>query len=286
MTGPMRLDFRLTADDLDEAVRPTLPDGRPRRGVAVRLAVSWVVIAVSVGTIIALPRLGPRGPVGPPQNLWMTLVPGLVPAGVFVAATAVTAARQRAHGRRVTAAVAAGRPVPPPPRPQRWTGLVTICPIALLVLWDQPWAVIPWHPDPTTAVWVGLTPWVAALVLFRAIHGGVRRAARRRWATTPSLHRPISAEVSDAGVSTTDGVTDNLYRWPAVVRYRETANLLLLTLEDARVLALPRRAFGGPEAEIAVRGLVQTHVAAGTFLPRERAFPVLGVPVEGGPSPV
>ena len=90
--------------------------------------------------------------------------------------------------------------------------------------------------------------------------------------------RAKAADVTDAGVQTTDGLCDTVWRWPAIVRYRETANLLVLTTEDARQLILPKRFY--PADEESLRAVIQTHVAQGTFLPRATAFPVMAVAAE------
>jgi hypothetical protein len=84
----------------------------------------------------------------------------------------------------------------------------------------------------------------------------------------------MTAELSDGGLQITAGASDTRFRWPMVARYRETPSLLLLTLDNTGVLLLPKRCVPDVNALCAV---IQTHVATGTFLPRDAAFPVLAV---------
>ncbi len=278
----MRFTCALTVDDAVESAVPFQPDGRP----APRSAVGWVMavlFAALIGFLVLAPqaraqwhpRLDDDGQPIPPQNLWVAVVPSLVPAllwGAFVLAMAVYQWRQvrRGGGGRGTP----GRPI----QPNVWVLLALLSPLLLFEVWRLPTVAVTWYPTPAAAVTAGALPWavVAGVGLIR-IFTGVRRTARGQWANTPNAGRPATVDVTADGVRRTTEAVDVLYRWPAVVGYRETPNLLVLTLEDGQAVLLPKRAYSGGEAEL--RSLIQTHVAAGTFLPREARFPVV---VAGG----
>ena len=277
----MRFDYTLTVEDLREMMRPTTPDGRPaaRRTSLSRGLFGWVVfllLAMMLSFLLTIDnRPGIKLP-PPPQSLWVTLVPSVAPAGAFVMIVVVSTVRQRARTRRTSAAVSAGRPVPPAGKVPPWAVWASISPVAFIAVPLVPALAVTWSPTPDAALRVGLLPWVVALVVAGvALIGARRSAADHLWAATPALRRRLTADVSDAGIWESDGVCDTLYRWPAVTRYRETDHLLVLTLEDARMLVLPKRAV--PDAGDDLRGLIQTHVADGSFLPRSAAFPVLEV---------
>ncbi len=282
----MRLEYRLTPDDLREAARPALPDGQPdRRSRGPTAILGWVVFVLlaSLLTFMLTPDPSPTanaaagaGPRPPSQNLWVTLTPALVPAGILVLAAVLTAVHQWLRDRRAMAAAAAGRPLPPPPKPSGLLGLAAMSPLAFLLVCNVPALAIPWSPTPGMAIWVGLLPWLGALAVIALVSRWTnRRAPERQWAADPGLNRRLTADLSDAGVWATDGLTDTLHRWPVITRYRETPGLIVLTLEDARVIPLPKRALPDAAADDQLRGLIHTHVASGTFLPREAAFPVL-----------
>lgn len=279
----MHLDYTLTPDDLREAAKPVKANGQPDRRRVGRGVLGWVVFLALALVLVYLLTLNPpppgvRPPPPPMQNLWAAVVPGAVPSLALVLLMGVTLGVQWWQARRAGAAVAAGRPVPPANARAlgQWSGLALIAPVALVLGWDVPAVAVHWTPTPTAAVWAGVAPWVVAVVVVFALGGWFNRgAAARLWAATPACRRPLAVDLSDAGIATADGVTDTLYRWAGVIRYRETDHLLVLTLEDARVLILPKRAVPDAPAEDRLRGLIQTHVAAGTFLPRTAAFPVL-----------
>jgi hypothetical protein len=298
----MRFDYRLAPEDIREAMWPARADGRPvarnRFGRAVLGWVLFVALALLLVYVETMPthvpgrsglrRIGPLPEPPPPQNLWVTLLPSAVPAAMMVLLVLAGMGQQALRTRRVVRAVAAGTPVPPAQTGRALGGILGLALVGLmspLLLYDLPAVAVPWRPTPSLAMWVAFSPWVVAFaVLVVALAQATRRAADRLWATNPALRRELSADVSDIGVWTTDGVTDTLHRWPGFKRYRETDSLLVLTLEDTRLLILPKRALPDAATSDQLRGLIQTHVAEGTFLPRTTAFEVL--PVAGAPNTV
>ena|SRR5947209_8678640 len=71
--------------------------------------------------------------------------------------------------------------------------------------------------------------------------------------------------------------------------YLESQNLLTLYTRDLGMQIVPRRAFAEPGSFERFCGLVQTHVAAGQFLPRQSGFaviaPVPALPIESEMNP-
>ena len=292
----MTFEYQLTLDEVREGLRPVRPDGRPDKRAG-RGLLGWVVftaLALSLVYLLTLNRTTVTAPPGVAtsapaataggdgagrQNLWDTLTPTLVPAGVAVVATLAAVARQRSQTRRAMTAIAAGRPVPRPPTTvPKWLTYVVISPLALVLLPNIPALAVPWSPTSGTALWVAFAPWIGtAVVLSWVGKSAARRAADRVWVTTPAARLPTVMDVSTDGVRTVNASSETLYRWAMVARYRETANLLVLALDDGRSLLVPKRAVPDGPAEDELRGLIHTHVAEGTFLPRQAAFAVLPV---------
>ena len=160
----MRFDYAITVDDLREAARPVRPDGRPRRSSVARGLIGWgvfMLLATVLVWLVTASSAPPRPPftlVPPPvppsaavptQNLWVTLVPPLVATGMLMMAAVIEAVRRGAQARRAVAAIAAGRPVPPPPaKAPRWVAWVFVSPCLLLLVWNVPALAVPWTPTP------------------------------------------------------------------------------------------------------------------------------------------
>ncbi len=280
----MRFVMELTIDDLMDAARPVRPNGRPvKRSWLGGGGVAAAILVATVATATFNPaareqwhrRTTADGTAILPQNLWVAVVPGLVPA-VWVANLIALGTVQQWRQRR---AIARGEP-PAGPRRSAAGGVVAAWPIVLLFVWDWPPVVVTWWPTPTATMWAAFTPWavlfVGVMVAFGL--GGPRRAARRTAAASPDWAGPWTVDVTPVGVRFDGERTDTHYRWPAIAGYRETDGLLVLTLRDRRTLLLPKRAVAAdPDGEAELRSLIQTHVAAGSFLPREARFPVVDV---------
>ena len=144
-----------------------------------------------------------------------------------------------------------------------------------MVLPNVPALAIPWHPTLRRQLWAAVAPWFAygifacGVTLTRSRH----RTATL-WAGNKSIQRPGTLDLSDDGLVATDVAVTAHYRWPHLVGYRETAHLLLLHTEDGGLVMIPKRAVPNPADEYLLRAMIQTHIAAGAFLPREVTFPV------------
>jgi hypothetical protein len=64
-------------------------------------------------------------------------------------------------------------------------------------------------------------------------------------------------------------------KWPFIVCYLESENLVSLYTRDLTLYVIPKRAFIEPGSFERFCGLVQTQVSRGQFLPRASGFAVL-----------
>lgn len=96
------------------------------------------------------------------------------------------------------------------------------------------------------------------VVLYLAIYFLLLRGNyRRNWKLQPSLARPRTLEYSPEAVTTDDGVTMVMHRWPAFLRCVETRGLFLLYPSGLGFVMVPKRAFPSPEAVDGFRRLIQ-----------------------------
>ena len=268
----MQFDVTLTVEDYREAYAPAATGSR--------WAVRWsglfaTVVLLAVAVPSAIPGHGPFGvPVydrridGPRQNLWLTIAPTL-----FVA-TWMSAVVAR-WGGWLPSAIARGDPVAHQLRVGTALGIGQLAAVGWLAvpLYGR-WAIW-WTPTDGEVLTAAASPWLLYLLLVRVVNRNPSTLlGGRLWSAVRSAGRTRSVAVSPDGVTADDGTTADRCGWPYFVRYRETDHLLLLVTEDGSLMILPKRAVNAAgEAEL--RSLIQTHVAAGTFLPREVRFPVV-----------
>ena len=128
--------------------------------------------------------------------------------------------------------------------------------------------------------WYGmLAPHVGwfIIVLMTAILGAraTRRQSRLIWEAQPSLMRIKDFDITSTGVHIDEGVSERTYQWPALVRFIETQNLLLLCPSELMFEILPKRSFASPDDLQTAQSLFHAQIVArGTTPP---AFPVLPV---------
>ncbi len=262
----MTIDCALTPADVREAL--ALPQ-RWRDNVRGTLVAYAVALAIAVPTAAGTmgqepPTVVAAAAAAPARDLWVTLAPSLL--GVTLVAGATLVGRWRA--RR--------------PRPGRWGvggGLVAAAAFGWLALPLVPALAVQWHPTLHRTLFAAVAPWLAWRAFSAATTlAGPRQAAAVLWATHPSLRRPGTVQLDEDGVVLTDAVVEHRYRWPHVVRYRETAGLIVLVTEDGGLVMLPKRAVPNPADADVLRRLIAAHVPAGAFLPPDAAFPVVPMP--------
>jgi hypothetical protein len=209
----------------------------------------------------------------PEQNLWVSLTPSLVPAGMLALAVLIMMYRTR---KRIRSVKKTGT-TPPDQVDAKIEGLVAVLPMVVFpVLANIPAAAIPWHPSPGMVMWAGFSPWIAVSVFLLVVSRINRnRSATIAWFRARSLQRPIQLEVTAEAVETDNGLMKCRWRWTGFIRYRETKNLIILVTEDQTQLAIPKRAVAETATLDALYALIQNSIDSGDFLPRESRFPVL-----------
>ena len=273
----MQFDVTLTADDYREAYAPPASGSRwfARWG---DLILPVALLAITVPS--AFPGHGPFGTpaadrpvVGPRQNLWLTVAPTLFVATWMLATvvvnrwaggwrpSAIVVGDPAARHRRVGTAVAVGQVVA--------AGWLSLPLYARWAVW--------WTPTDGEVLCAAVSPWLLYLALVRLVNRNPSTLlGDRLWSTVRSAGRQRSLVISTDGVTSDDEATATRCQWSYFVRYRETNHLFLLVTEDGGVTMLPKRFVATtPGGEAEPRSLLQTHVAAGTFLPREPRFPVV-----------
>ena len=261
----MRLENTLTQADL----REVLADPPKRRDNILATLVAYTVL-FALAVPVAAGTMGTEAPeaiaAAKPQDLWVTLAPSLV--GVTLVAGGTLLGRWQARHPGGTR----GRQI-------RATAL-TVFSFAWMLLPNVPALAIIWHPTHLRLLWAAVAPWFA-YGGFACVVGLTRprHTAAVLWAGQRSLGRPGVVELSDDGVAVTDANVEARCRWQHFVRFRETNSLIVLDTEDGAPLMIAKRALPNPADEDVLRRLIQAHVASGSFLPREVAFPV--VPVAG-----
>jgi hypothetical protein len=139
---------------------------------------------------------------------------------------------------------------------------------------------VDWRPEPAMIEIVSFGPWI--LLIFIAVLMGRftrRTAAINLFARQRSARRPTTMQATADHLTVDDGSSFHRWHWVAFDRYQETKNLVNLITEDESMLIIPKRAVPDPGDLDALRGLIQTKISRGTFLPRDHRFPVLPAPV-------
>jgi hypothetical protein len=271
----MRLEYTPTIDDLREA---TTPATLKKPG---RMAQVWPIVSYAICMGVAVFDVLPQGAVfnrvfgivvarpryAPVQNLWATLVPPLVVVSTLLAGLLVPVVARKLPSART---------------------VLGLLPLAWFLPFYFPEAALRWHPTVTQQVAAGFIPWTVYFLVIRVrLIAQRRRSLRATWAKKTSLRRPHTAELTDEALTIDDGIVLHRFRWAHFKRYRETESLLLVTTVDGGNVFLPKRAVAGDDL-VRLRVAIQTHVADGTFLPHDVAFPVLPLPVDSataGPVP-
>ena len=271
----MTFEYTLTLADLRESM--AMPRARQD-------AVWTALVAYAVLLVLAVPLAGgvmgeepaatlAAAAAGPPRDLWVTLAPSLV-GFTLVIAGALAGHRRPRRGATTIRPPLLRRSVP--------VSVPVVLAFAWIILPNVPALAVHWHPTPRRVLWAAVAPWFAYLIFAcGTVLARGRRTAALVWDVQRSIRRPVKLELNDDGVVATDPAIEQRFRWPHIASYRETANLLLLETEDTVTLILPKRAVPDPAAEGHLRTLIQTHVANGAFLPRDAAWPVAVIALDG-----
>jgi hypothetical protein len=116
------------------------------------------------------------------------------------------------------------------------------------------WSVSPWSIGALPLL-IGLT---ASLGAFRLIQiGKVKEAAFTAFHRNPTLRRPIAASWDDDGVTIQPaGALTERVSWTQLQRLKENERVLLL-LQGAELIAIPKRAFSDKESLASFRSLAR-----------------------------
>jgi YcxB-like protein len=216
--------------------------------------------------------MGVALPPAPQVNVWLLLVPTLVPAmflTLFLLYGTILSIRRQTDSPDAVAK-------------RKRKGITTIAIWLILAISALPLVLLDEHfridvdadhfpiGSVTIFIWIG-----AILLLLFLIRLTQKHGARNIWNANPSLHRPKVCEIDERGVRTIDDRTDLFYGWSNFERYRETSNLFCLSTQDRILLFIPKRAFAIDADIDAFCALVQNNIKTGDFLPREARFSVV-----------
>jgi hypothetical protein len=103
----------------------------------------------------------------------------------------------------------------------------------------------------------GLLFFVAVFVVVAWLR--VHKALEKIFEDTPILLQEFQIQLSDAGCTLRNPLSENVRKWEAFTAYRETAGLFLMSIGGDQFVWLPKRAFN--EAQLAeVRALLAAKI--------------------------
>jgi hypothetical protein len=281
----LRIEYQLTLADLTEANKAAVKavQKKSRGGLA-----GWMMFGVLVTAMVFLlesTHSTTRGTTGPSiiadpepprQNLWTILAPPLVVAGFLFVAVFISGIDNRRRAIRALKENSSPSQLPP----LKALGYLSLIPFLALILPNVPALAVYWHPDPGMIEMAAFAPWIVFVFVLIGLNRLNRRwAVHKLFAQQRSIRRPIKLEATESQLAIDDGLNYFRYDWSTFDRYAETENLLKLVTEDETALLIPKRAMPDLADLDMLRGLIQTKIARGTFLPRDPRFPVLPAPV-------
>jgi YcxB-like protein len=277
----MQFGYSITFEEYVEAMKTVA--AKPVKKNAKRAFVGWLVYVALIFAVVVFlnqqtPKVLSTTPDNwqkksvPTANLWVTLVPSLVPATLLLLIVFVGYADSVRRARYAFTRNASPLELAPSPL----LGYLLLLPFAFLVVPNVSRLAIYWTPSPGTMVWVALIPWIGLILLLSLCGRFTRKAALRKgFASARSIRRTTTIAVDEAGVSTNDQRTCCQYQWSSFDRYQESTHLLKLVTENDTMVIIPKRAINDTENFDRLCGLIQTNIARGQFLPRESRFQVL-----------
>ncbi|HEX4792499.1 MAG TPA: YcxB family protein [Humisphaera sp.] len=310
----MTVNFRYNAEDFAEAnkaklaalsgkpVDPAAAKAKSRYGTGVMRWVFWLGMAVFLFSFVWFhgnrPPSRPRLPAPEPpltHNFLQTLSISVTAPLVLLALIGVGIGAGTARRR-----IPFYTPKMPSDRIVRsfWRMVAVVCMLlsigALIASFNLPTAP-DWRPDLVHLLFVLFGPWIVWLflvvMLFRWQTARVKKRQAGELFTVEgsTLLQQQHLEASDDGITVSNPLAAHRYAWTYFVSYLESQNLLTLYTRDLGMQIVPRRAFAEPGSFERFCGLVQTHVAAGQFLPRQSGFaviaPVPALPIESEMNP-
>jgi hypothetical protein len=94
---------------------------------------------------------------------------------------------------------------------------------------------------------LALTPWGSACLIAWALLYFFNRSLIRRTFLNHTYQRRHTYQLDGAGIGFREPLSWGAYSWPAILRWSETKNLLLLHTGENSVIVLPKRCLAGQE---------------------------------------
>jgi hypothetical protein len=170
-----------------------------------------------------------------------------------------------------------------------WRALLPLIPTAMILalgaalvwLGNRAKPVFPGVPQAPHDWYGTLAPhavWLLFVIIFSSLTAwATRKQLRQVWDAQPGMTRIKDFDITSTGMRIDEGVSDRTYQWPALIRFVETPNLLVLCPSQVTFEILPKRSFASPEDLQTARALFDAQVLAPGS--RQPAFPV--VPLRG-----
>ena len=107
-------------------------------------------------------------------------------------------------------------------------------------------------------------------------YGRLNRSQRvnRMWKANRSWQRKKTNCFDGRGIAISDAYFALQYLWSYCVRYSETPNLLRITLEDQKMILIPKRAIAEGDM-LRMRVMIHGHISEGKFLSGPGTFEVV-----------
>ena len=282
---PIQIAFELTFDDFHEATRGK-PPGERSWGTRLWAIGSWVILLGGVAVLVYLIRptesaaqLGDL-PLYEPRPLITRLALALAPSVVY-AVLIVWAIARPAFGKSqvpwaLPQGLTAGGKKKINWRFQLVNIVVGVLVAVIVILSDRgsnerPGNYGPLLSDssfylPLLAVAIAVLPPIVVITQLQP------RLARRAWQSQANLQLPQRCEFSEMGMRSAAANSSSQYAWTYFQGFKETSNLFLLYPSSLIFHIIPKRAFSNEHELARFCGLLQNHVRAGIFLPRQDGF--------------
>jgi hypothetical protein len=278
----MELEFTYTIEDWRDA----LEDPKQRKARAgwrgskwvrwgswiflLLIGVAWVAVYLVIQQLPVPASMGQPAAAEPPQDVWVALLPALLPA--VVALLAVISHVTKLIGQRWLHGDLSGRNARLISQLKRWGGSIAIWAIVFLII--LPPAPTQWRVNRSIVMLIALTPW-ASVFLLHVMLIKLKKIdpVAELWKKMPSLDRPRTVRLGDDGYVVQEEMVTQFFNWKYFLSARETPSTLVLKGE--RNAVIPKRAFESQQQLEQARAIIQNQVPNCQFLVEPTGFPVL-----------
>jgi hypothetical protein len=234
------------------------------------IAAGWLIIFLIIRRLPLAASVMPAAPPEPPQDLWLAMIPMLLPASV--ALMAVISHLMRLIAQRWPDRKLSSRNARLISQLKRWVGTIAMWVVIFLIV--APPAPTQWRAPRSIVMLVAIVPW-ASVFLVHMMLIKLRKIdpVEDLWEKMPSLQRTRTVRLGDDGFVMQEELLTQFFNWQYFSSARETPHTLIIKGE--RNAVIPKRAFASQSDLETARSIIQNRVSNCTFLVEPGGFPVL-----------